>query len=177
MRPAFKAPGFTSLLHRLRAANLWLKGAQNIAPRAVQLGAVHGLRVQSPYFDRALTEWTFSLPPEWFMRGASEKHLLKRAAEPYLPSGIIWREKRGMRVPTTEWCLGPLRKQVAHSLGPRRLKREGWLNPAAVTALRRGQDQSDQFRSRRIGEKLWALLMLQLWTEGRERPLRWPTQK
>lgn len=177
VRPAFKAAGFTSLLHRLRAANLWLKGAQNIAPRAVQLGAVHGLRVKSPYFDRALTEWTFCLPPEWFVRGAIEKHLLKRAAEPYLPSGIIWREKRGMRVPTTEWCLGPLRKQVAHSLGPRRLEREGWFNPAAVTALRRGQDQSDEFRSRRIGEKLWALLMLQLWIEARDRPLRWPTQR
>ena len=31
-------------------------------------------------------------------------------AEAYLPAEIVWREKRGMGVPVTEWCLGPLRR-------------------------------------------------------------------
>jgi asparagine synthase (glutamine-hydrolysing) len=118
IRPALNADGFMSLLHRLRAANLWLKGAQNIAPRCVQLAAAHGLRVRAPFLDRALTEWSFRLPPEWFLHGACEKHLLKRAAEPYLPSEVVWREKRGMGVPVTEWCLGPLRREVARRLSP-----------------------------------------------------------
>lgn len=175
MRPALNAEGFTSLLHRLRAAGLWLKGAQNIVPRATQLAKAHGLRVRSPFFDRALTDWTFALPPEWFLRGACEKYLLKRAAEPYLPSGVVWREKRGMGVPTTEWCLGPLRREVARRLNPRRLKRDGWFEPKAVAALRRGKGQPGEFRRRRIGEKLWTLLMLHVWCETREQPLVWPT--
>jgi asparagine synthase (glutamine-hydrolysing) len=165
IRPALNADGFTSLLHRLRAANLWLKGAQNIAPRCVQLGAAHGLRVRAPFFDRALTEWTFSLPPEWLLQGACEKHLLKRAAEPYLPHDVVWREKRGMGVPTTEWCLGPLRRDVARWLSPRRLKQDGWFEPASVRALCRGEDHPGEVRRRRVGEKLWALLMLHVWRE------------
>ena len=165
VRPALEADGLPSLLHRLRAANLRLKGAQNIAPRAVQLGAAHGLRVHVPFFDRGLAEWTFGLPPEWFLRGACEKHGLKRAAEPFLPAEIVWREKRGMGVPTTEWCLGPLRREVAGRLSPGRLKRDGWFDSEAVARLRRGEDHPGEFRRRRVGEKLWTLLMFHVWRE------------
>lgn len=165
VRPALEADGLPSLLHRLRAANLRLKGAQNIAPRAVQLGAAHGLRVHMPFFDRGLAEWTFGLPPEWFLRGACEKHGLKRAAEPFLPAEIVWREKRGMGVPTTEWCLGPLRREVAGRLSPGRLKRDGWFDSEAVARLRRGEDHPGEFRRRRVGEKLWTLLMFHVWRE------------
>jgi asparagine synthase (glutamine-hydrolysing) len=91
VRPALNAEGFTSLLHRLRAANLLLKGAQNILPRATQLAEAHGLWMRAPFFDRALTDWTFTLPANWFLHGACEKYLLKRAAEPYLPPEIVWR--------------------------------------------------------------------------------------
>lgn len=166
VRPALdSSDGFSSLLHRLRGANLRLKGAQNIAPRAVQLGAAHGLRVQMPFFDRALAEWTFGLPPQWFLRGACEKHGLKQAAQFFLPAEIVWREKRGMGVPTTEWCLGSLRREVTARLSPARLKRDGWFDLDAVARLRRGEDQPGEFRRRRVGEKLWTLLMFHVWRE------------
>lgn len=175
VRPALNVGGFTSLLHRLRAANLWLKGAQNIAPRVTQLGAAHGLRMCTPFFDRDLAEWTFALPPEWFLRGACEKFLLKRAADPFLPPSVVWREKQGMGVPATEWCLGPLRQETARWLNPRILTRNGWFVPSAVSALRRGDDHPGEYRSRRIGEKLWTLLMLHMWCDVQGQPMDWPT--
>jgi asparagine synthase (glutamine-hydrolysing) len=100
------------------------------------------------------------------LHGACEKHLLKRAAEPYLPSEVIWRPKRGMGAPVTEWCLGPLRREVARRLSPRRLKQDGWFEPATIALLRRGEDHPGEFRRRRVGEKLWALLMLQVWRDA-----------
>jgi asparagine synthase (glutamine-hydrolysing) len=166
VRPALEAPGFCSLLHRLRAANLALKGAQNIAPRAAQLAAAYGLRLRMPFFDRALAEWTFTLPPEAFLRGACEKYLLKRAAETYLPPEIVWRDKRGMGVPTTDWCLGPLRGEVRRRLSPARLRRDNRFDPAFVAALLRGEDGAGEFRRRRLGERLWALLMLHVWWDA-----------
>ncbi len=80
VRDALNAEGFSTLLHRLRGVNLWLKGAQNILPRATLLADAHGLRVHSPFFDRALTEWTFGLPSGLLLQGACEKYLLKKAA-------------------------------------------------------------------------------------------------
>jgi asparagine synthase (glutamine-hydrolysing) len=81
-----------------------------------------------------------------------------------------------MGVPTTDWCLGPLRREVARWLSPRRLQQDGWFELAAVRALCRGEDHPGEFRRRRVGERLWALLMLQVWREvacGRsaERPV------
>jgi asparagine synthase (glutamine-hydrolysing) len=142
-----------------------------------QLAAAHGLRVRAPFFDRALADWTFSLPPDWFLRGACEKHLLKRAAEPYLPPAIVWREKRGMGVPTTEWCLGPLRRDLARCLSPTRLRRDGWFDPASLATLLRGQDQPQEYRRRRLGEKLWTLLMLHLWLDTHAQHLPTPMPK
>lgn len=166
VRPFLDVPGFPSLLHRLRAANLWLKGAQNIAPRAQQLAAVHGLRLRAPFFDRTLAAWTFALSPAWFLRGACEKFLLKRVADAFLPAPIVWHPKRGMGVPVAPWCAGGLRREVGRWLSPRRLRRDGWFDPAFVAALRRGDAEPGEFRRRRAGEKLWALLMLHVWQEA-----------
>jgi asparagine synthase (glutamine-hydrolysing) len=159
------------LLHLLRAANLQLKGAQNIAPRARQLAAAHGLRVRSPFFDPDLAAWTFTLPSAWSLQGACEKYLLKRVAEAYLPSEIVWREKRGMGVPATEWCIEGLRREIGRLLAPRRLKREGWFDPGFITALRRGEDHPGEFRRRRLGEKLWLLALLAAYQEAHSLPI------
>jgi len=172
VRPALDVEG--DFLHVLRAANLALKGAQNIAPRAVQLGAVHGLDVRSPFFDEALAAWTFALPSEMFLQGAVEKYLLKRVASKYLPDDIVWREKRGMGAPSTEWCTGALRFELRRRLSPRRIACDGWFSPA-VQGLIRGEDGEGEIRRRRLGEKLWALLMLHAWIDTRTYSVTWPT--
>ena len=170
IRPALDRHAHPTLLHRLRAANLRLKGAQNIAPRMVALAECHGLRVRAPFFDRPLAEATFALPPEALLTGASEKHLLKQVAEKYLPPEVVWRQKRGMGVPATEWCLrhGPLGWAVRRRLSPRRLRTQGWFDPEPVRRLLRGEDATAEgaFRRRRVGEKLWLLYMLHLWCDS-----------
>ncbi len=163
--PALNKGEFSSLLHRLRAANLRLKGAQNIAPRCRQLAQACGLQVRSPFFDRALTEWTFRCPPEWFLQGAQEKFLLKRVAETYLPSDIVWREKRGMGVPATQWCTGGMRREIARTLHPRRIRRDGMFQTETIKALCRSDVHPGEIRSRRLGERLWALFMLHVWQD------------
>ena len=137
----------------------------------VALAACHGLRVRAPFFDRDLTAWTFTLPPERILAGACEKFILKEVAEHYLPREIVWREKRGMGVPTTAWCrrLSPLRFRVASELAARHLRAEGRFAPnGLVRDLLRGTDPTPEgaFRKRRVGEKLWTLLMWEVWRKG-----------
>lgn len=174
VRPALCDTRYPELLHRLRAANLRLKGAQNIAPRMAALADAHRLRVRSPFFDSDLAAWTFTLSPEQILAGACEKFLLKQVAAKYLPSEVVWREKRGMGVPATDWCLSrwrpsrwPIQRLLNHYLSPRRLRTEGRFDPEFVRQLRNGDDPTPEsaFRRRRVGEKLWLLLMWELWRE------------
>jgi len=150
-----------TLLHRLRRANLMLKGAQNIQPRATALAQAHGLQLRSPFCDLPLAEWTFRLPGEWFLQGACEKYILKRAVEDWLPAEIVWRSKRGMGVPITAWCLSALWHDLGDWLNPERLRQEGLWQPDLAARLVRGELGTIQHR--RIGESLWLLVMWQQW--------------
>jgi asparagine synthase (glutamine-hydrolysing) len=154
--------GRGSLLTRLRRATLMLKGAQNIHPRVANLALALGLKLRSPFCDEALTRWTFAVTPRLFLQGACEKYILKRAVELWLPAEIVWREKRGMGVPLTAWCLGPLWGDLGYWLNPHCLAQEGiWREdlPAQVAFGGLG----NALRQRRIGEILWLLWAWQAW--------------
>jgi asparagine synthase (glutamine-hydrolysing) len=151
-----------SLLHRLRRASLMLKGAQNIHPRATALGFAHGLGVRSPFCDLLLAEWTFQLSGELCLNGACEKYILKRAAENLLPSEIVWRQKRGMGVPLTSWCLNNYWHDLGNWLNPGILKSDGCFFPDIASQIVTGE-LGGQIQGRRIGESLWLLIMWQLW--------------
>ena len=151
-----------SLLHRLRRANLMLKGAQNIQPRATNLAFANKLSVRTPFCYHALAKWTFQLNGASFLRESHEKYLLKKAVELWLPGEIVWREKRGMGVPLTAWCTGPLWDEVGKWLQPAMLKDEGIWQPDLALRISTG-NLSGQIQGRRIGETLWLLLMWQAW--------------
>ncbi len=151
-----------SMLHRLRRANLSLKGAGNIQPRATNLALVHGLAVRTPFGDAALAEYTFQLPNSMFIQGTHEKYILKKAVENWLPDEIVWREKRGMGVPLTQWCLAPLWNDIGHWLQPSVLRDEGFWQEDLALRVSTGQF-SGQIQGRRIGEILWLLMMWQHW--------------
>lgn len=151
-----------SLLHRLRRASLMLKGAQNIHPRATNLAFAHGLQVRSPFCDPALTDWSFRLSGELCLQGACEKYILKRAVEDWLPPEIVWRQKRGMGVPLTAWCLKDYWSQLGHWLNPGMLQTEGHWQPDLAARVAFGE-LGGKIRGRRIGEILWLLVMWQLW--------------
>ena len=158
-------PAYTrGLLHRLRRANLMLKGADNIQPRATSLGLSYGLDVRTAFCSQRLAEWTFGVGGELWLRGGCEKYLLKRAVEDLLPSEIVWREKRGMGVPLTPWLTGRLRRWTKKRLSPRTLAREGLWQADAARRILDGE-LSGQVQGRRIGETLWLMLMWRAWCE------------
>ena len=156
-------PEFTNnILARLRRASLMLKGAQNIHPRATNLGKAFNLKVRSPFCDLPLTEWCFALSGELCLQGNTEKYILKRAVETWLPSEIVWREKRGMGVPLNSWCLGELWGEISKRLNTGILKFEGFYQEDIIRKILAGEI-GGQIRQRRIGEVLWLLLMWEMW--------------
>jgi asparagine synthase (glutamine-hydrolysing) len=155
------------LLDRLRRANLMLKGAQTIHPRATALAAVHGLKVRSPFCDVPLAQWLFGLGGELILQGACEKYILKRAIAamvPDLPHDLIWRTKRGMGVPLSAWFNQAFWGDLGTWLNPGRLRAEGVWEPKLGETIVSGQLGAG-IQGRRIGETLWLVVMWELWRE------------
>ncbi len=163
LAPYLSGDDAATFLNRVRLVDIGLKGSQSILPRAERMANAWGLDVRVPLFDRALGEAAFSLPPQLKLRGASEKHVLKLVLQGRLPEEIIWRRKFGMSVPITDWVLGPLAGPIEELLGPAALARRGLFRDEYVGRLRQGQQEPRETRRRRVGEKLWALAMLEAW--------------
>ena len=68
-----------------------------------------------------------------------------------------------MSVPITDCALRPMVDALEDLLGPRALAARGLFREGYVTRLRRGRNDPDETRRRRIGERLWALAMLEAW--------------
>jgi len=163
-------------LNRVRLTDVSLKGSQSILPRAERIANGLGLDVRVPLFDRELAEFSFRLPPSLKLHGASEKYVLKLAMQGRLPEAVVWRRKFGMSVPITDWLLGKKPERGTSSaargglaplldelLSESALRARGLFRPEYVAQLMRGQDEPFETRRRRIGEKLWALIMLEQW--------------
>jgi asparagine synthase (glutamine-hydrolysing) len=163
LRPYLGSPELPHFLNRVRLADIALKGTQNILPRAERIANAWALDMRVPLFDRALAEASFALPPRLKLHGACEKYILKLALQGKLPDDIIWRRKYGMSVPSTDWVLGPLAPVMEDLLGAASLRRRGMFREEFIAGLRQGKDLPSETRRRRIGEKLWALAMLEAW--------------
>ncbi len=163
LRPYLHEQG-ASFLNCVRLADISLKGSQNILPRAERTTNCFGLDVRTPLFDRRLAEVSFTLPPELKLHGACEKYVLKLAMRKRLPEDIVWRKKFGMSVPITDFLFAPaLAPLVEELLGERSLVARGFFRREFVRNLRAGVDVASETRRRRVGERLWTLLMLEAW--------------
>jgi asparagine synthase (glutamine-hydrolysing) len=120
-----------------------------------------GLEVRAPFLDPALVELAATIPSELKLHGWTTKYILKSALEGILPPTVIRRRKQGLGVPIAAWLRGPLRGVMESRLGPARVRHRGLFDPTAVTRL-----VSDHVEGRRDHRKiLWALLMLDAWSD------------
>jgi asparagine synthase (glutamine-hydrolysing) len=120
----------------------------------------HGIEARCPLLDQALVEYAFSLPYAQKIRGRQTKALLKRAFAAELPQAVAAGVKRGFLSPVRDWMNTAMSATLEEVFTPTRLERIGLLDPAGVQALR-----GDAAWKRRPN-KLWSLLVLQLWGEA-----------
>jgi len=163
LAPYLSSDRAKSFLGRLRLADLELKGYENIIPRMNRIADSCGLQLRAPLFDHQLTKLAFQLPPQMKLRGTCEKYILKKILHGRLPDSIVHRRKSGMCVPVTEWVRGPLKPVVDDFLSDETVRRRGLFRPEYVARLRNGETEPNEIRHRRLGEKIWTLLMLEAW--------------
>jgi asparagine synthase (glutamine-hydrolysing) len=61
------------------------------------------LECRSPLVFRDLSEFALQMPTSLKLRGTTQKYLLKRVLERYLPAQLIYRPKKGFTIPFYRW--------------------------------------------------------------------------
>ncbi len=163
---AFSGSSSSHFCDQLRWVDLHLKGLQHIQPRIEAMAGVHGLRLHHPFFRPEVIETAKQLSPGLKMTGTQEKVLLKKIAASHLPEQIFNRRKQGMGVPTSKWFRYGLRPLAMYWLNKRKLLKSGLLNPDYVEAMIVNNKSVKDARSRRWGDRLWQLCVLECWFAG-----------
>lgn len=118
-----------------------------------------GIESRPPLIDRGIVEFAFRLAPDLRIRGRTQKALLKKACEPFLPREIIYRPKASFGAPLRSWIRGPLREMIDDLLHPEALARRGYYAPATVRAI----VEEDREGKEDHGLLIWTLLSRELW--------------
>ena len=117
------------------------------------------IETRPPLTDVRLVEKMFTLPPRQRIRGNTQKFLLKKIAEAYLPREVVHRPKAPFNAPLRAWIRGPLAPMVEDLLSEAALRRRGLYNAAWVRARidhdRRGLEDN--------GMLIWTLLTSEVW--------------
>jgi asparagine synthase (glutamine-hydrolysing) len=119
----------------------------------------HGLEVRCPLLDHEVVELAASIPTAWKLNGNGGKQILKEAVEDLLPPAIRTKPKTGFGMPLAQWLRGPFSDLLKSNLLDDRARRRGLLKPAEIA---RAVDEHERGR-RDWSNRLWALLMLELW--------------
>ena len=120
-----------------------------------------GLESRVPLLDHEVAAFAWRVPLAMKIRDGRGKWLLRRLLGRYLPETLYQRPKMGFGVPIGDWLRGDLRDWAEALLDPARLRRAGYLDPAAVRTLWR-----QHLTGRRNWQhQIWAVLMFEAWRE------------
>ena len=149
------------LLTRLQQIDLGGYLADDLLVKTDRASMAWSLETRVPFLDTALTSFAFSLPARLKVRGFDKKRLLRKAVEPLLPREVVHGAKRGFSIPAAAWLRGELEPFARETLSAQTLRRQGYLQPAAVEALidRHVSGHAD------LSRQLWGLMMFTLWHE------------
>jgi len=112
-----------------------------------------------PLIDHRIVEFMFSLAPRERIHGTTQKYLLKKVSEKYLPRNIVYRPKASFASPLRSWVRGPLATMVGDLLSEQSLRSRGLYDPAYVAGLIARDKSGLEDNSYQI----WTLLTNEIW--------------
>ena len=163
--PVVTAPEFADTLDWMCCADAASYLPNDILVKVDRASMAVSLESRTPFLDPEVAELAWRIPAQIKVREGEGKWPLRQVLYRHAPRELFDRPKMGFGVPLREWLRGPLREWACDLLSKERVLRQGYLNPAHVSAC-----LGDFMTGRRPEpSKLWALLMWQSWLEARGR--------
>ena len=152
-------------VNKLLLVNTKYKGADQILSKVNNITSAESVEGRSPLFDKRIVATSLTIPPQYKLKGAQEKAVLKTAVQDLLPEAILSRPKSGMMVPVQYWFRERWQKQARQLLLSKNACIRQYLDTRLVS---RWLDYEDDVWGR-FGVKLWLLSALELWLKQNTR--------
>jgi len=123
-------------VHRRSYIDLKLRLASHlISDHGDRAAFANSVEARYPFLDINLMRFVREIPPDLKLNGLTEKYLLKRLGERYVPAPIRERQKFGFVAPGSHYLLGQQLPWVRDILSRESIARQGYFNPDTVERL------------------------------------------
>ena len=157
------------VLQKIPYLEMKLRLPEHLLMRVDKLTMAHAVEARVPFLDHDVVDFAMRLPPKYKLADGVGKHVLKRAAEPYLDHDIIHRRKQGFGAPMEEWFReGDFGRRSLAAFDRSALVRDGFFDADYFRGLLRAQMNGTGGYSFQIWTVLNAVLWHASWIEGKE---------
>lgn len=129
--------------------------------KADRMTMAHSLEGRSPFLDHEFMEWAARVPENMKLKGRVSKYLLKKAAKKLLTPAVLNKGKQGFGIPVGAWFRGPLASWTRERLLQDSARLNDYFKPELIQKLFREHEAGKTNH----GNKLWALIMFELWLQ------------
>lgn len=118
------------------------------------------LEMRSPFLDKDLAEFAFTLSPNQLLTPHGNKSILKTLAERYLPYDLIYRKKQGFEIPISAWFKKELRSTFQDIV----LGQKQTIIPLNYEYIE--QLLQEHTEGKDHTHRLWALFVFHIWANN-----------
>lgn len=155
----FATTGGDSGLNQLIYVDIKTSLADDLLALTDKMTMAASIECRAPFVDQELVELAARIPASLKVRGFTMKYLLKKVVEPWLPSEILHRKKRGFGAPMGSWIRRDLEPLVKSLLSETQIKKRELFNwPIVRQIIDKHMAQKSDYT-----DQLLALINLELW--------------
>jgi asparagine synthase (glutamine-hydrolysing) len=156
-------PGGRVLLTRASWTDLFTYLPGDILTKVDICAMANSLEVRCPFMDHRVVEAALALPGAAKCRMFRGKNILRRAFGDLLPADVLRGRKMGFAVPLGAWLRGALRGRAAQLVDGPETRLGELMDRQEVKRL---LEEHNAGRAEH-GQRIWALMMLELWLRNR----------
>jgi asparagine synthase (glutamine-hydrolysing) len=152
----------TTAINRMLAFDWRYTLAESDLPKVRGSTRLAGVEVGFPFLDKALVDFSLSLPSHYKLKGLKLRWFFKEALRGFLPDQIITKRKQGFGLPFGVWAnrhaaLHELAADSLHSLAQRGVVQPAFIRTLLQTLLPAHPGY--------YGEMVWILMMMEQWLQ------------
>ncbi len=99
-----------------------------------KMSMANSVEVRPLFLDHEFVNFCFTIPAHYKIQGLSEKYILKKSMENFLPAEICSRKKQPLQ-PPEKWFVDNAWELIRDCLSENSIKQAGYFNPAFVNLL------------------------------------------
>ena len=150
-----------SPLRETMLTDLLLYHPDDILAKVDRTAMAVSLETRVPFLDRDVIAFAWSLPDDYLRNDTRGKLVLRDILYQHVPKELMDRPKKGFSIPIDQWLLEePLRSWAEDLLSPEKIRRQGILDEAEVSALWQDRKAGGEWKP-----QVWYVLMFQQWLQ------------